>query len=114
MEDGTYMKIKAKSSIIWRGVVWGAELLRKRLRWMVGNGKIVAFWKDVSLGEKPLCDSLPDQVGDEELESKIIEYWDYSSGWQWELLCNKLSFTVLTMLALLTLTSNPSSKDNFS
>lgn len=38
-EDGAHPRMRQGVSQIWRGVVWGAELLRSGLRWEVHDGK---------------------------------------------------------------------------
>lgn len=44
LEDcGTHYKPKQRSTQIWKGVVWGAELLRRGLRWEVRSGKRAKF-----------------------------------------------------------------------
>lgn len=73
-EVGLAMKVKQKSSQIWKGVLWGAELLHKGVRWTVGNGKAVVFWRDRWLGDKPLSEVTHAQIGEDELEMKVSDY----------------------------------------
>lgn len=42
-EDPVVFKGKDMSSLIWKGLVWGAELLQRGLRWRVENRKKVRF-----------------------------------------------------------------------
>lgn len=39
-------KEKQRSLLIWKGLVWCAELLQRGLKWQVANGKRVRFWVD--------------------------------------------------------------------
>lgn len=41
--------------------MWGAELLRKGLRWDVRNGRRAMFWKDVCLEQVALTERLQSQ-----------------------------------------------------
>ena len=41
-------------SKVWKGILSLRSLLNEGVRWMVGNGKKIRFWKDKWLGGKPL------------------------------------------------------------
>lgn len=47
-------KGKQNSTHVRKEVVWGAELLRKGLRWEVRSGRCVQFWRDIWLGKESL------------------------------------------------------------
>lgn len=90
-EDKADLRLKARSSQVWKGVVWGSELVRRGLKWSVGNDKRIVFWKDIWLGDKPLREELQTLIGAEELELKDEQYWDETPGWRWGNLVQKLS-----------------------
>lgn len=46
-EDSAHLRLRQRSSQVWRGVVRGTELLRKGLKWKIENGEVAAFWKDI-------------------------------------------------------------------
>lgn len=46
---------KQRSSAMWKGITWGAELLQLGLRWRAINGARIRFWKDHWLGDTPLA-----------------------------------------------------------
>ncbi|KAL5808022.1 hypothetical protein ACOSQ3_028713 [Xanthoceras sorbifolium] len=45
-EDFLSVSLKQGSSHLWRSLVWGRSLLRKGLRWRVGNGKDIRVFQD--------------------------------------------------------------------
>lgn len=57
-DDGVQFRDKYRSSQIWKRVLWGAELMRRGLRWEVRNRKSVAFGRDVWLEQHPLSERL--------------------------------------------------------
>lgn len=75
-EDGAHFKDKQRSSHVWKGVVWGVELLRLGLRWEVCNRRLVKFWKDNWLDSKPLQDHLLNPIDEGTSKLKVIDCWD--------------------------------------
>lgn len=72
--NGAYFKSRKRASHIWKGVVWGAELLRKGLRWKVRDRRKVNFWKGVWLEQTPLRDGAQHQLSKEQFERKVRDY----------------------------------------
>lgn len=50
-----HFKVKQRSSIIWKGITWGADLLCKGLKWEVKNDERVRFWLDKWIEDVPLA-----------------------------------------------------------
>lgn len=113
LEDGTHLKRKQRSSQTWRGVTWGAEPLRRGLKWMVRNGKSAAFWRDIWLGERPFCDLLHAQVEEEDMEMKVGQFWESNAGWKWELTNHRLPLMIMVELAEFTLRPETTTLDSF-
>lgn len=63
---------KAKSSLIWKGVIRGPGRLKKGLRWQVLNGEMILFWLDAWLEDKPLCEVvvMPIREGIKQLKAR--------------------------------------------
>lgn len=98
-EDGAHFRGRQRASQIWKGAVWGAELLRKGLVWTVRNGECTCFWTDTWLGKRPLMEERGDVVHQDEACLKVAQYWQRDQGWRWQVLANKLSASSLLMLA---------------
>lgn len=113
VKDGANLRRKRRESQMSRGAVWGAALLRRGLKWTVGNGRAAAFWKDVWLGESPLCDRMQHQLGEKELELKIEHFWDHSTGWRWEQVGQGIPMTSMVEPAGTTVSSDPLDLDEF-
>ncbi|KAF8413392.1 hypothetical protein HHK36_001373 [Tetracentron sinense] len=59
----------------------GQVLLKKGLKWVLGDGRTVRFWFDVWIGETPLCNVVSIPISDEESERTVAELlWKMSSG----------------------------------
>lgn len=65
-EDGIQFKSKYTSTQVWKGVLWGAGLLRKGPKWKVRNGRSMAFYRDKWLERKPLSELLLSSVSEED------------------------------------------------
>lgn len=52
-EDGLQLRSKSQSSQIWKGILWGADLLRRGMVWEVRNGRRIDFGRDNWLDRKP-------------------------------------------------------------
>lgn len=81
-------KHKQRESHVWKGMVWGSDLLQDGLRWTITNGRSVRFWMDVWVGDEKLLHHCTRQIEEEELERRVQDYWHVDHGWRWELLSN--------------------------
>lgn len=106
--DEAHFKQKRRSSQIWKGVLWGAELLRQGLRWEDGNGERIFFWKDIWLGNKPLYKKAEEPVDEDVFEAKAVSFWENAIGWNWGTLQQRFPTTDLVRLASISSRSNPS------
>lgn len=68
---GIQFKKKYTSSQVWKGVLWGLELLSKGMNWEVRNGMSVAFWQDRWLENQPIWELALQPVSGEEMEFKV-------------------------------------------
>lgn len=82
-DDGAYFRGRQQASQVWKGAVWGAELLRKGIIWDVRNGERVRFWKDVWLGSRPLIEEGVGIVDQDQEDCKVGHYWHLRVGWKW-------------------------------
>lgn len=80
-ENGAHCK--QHSSRVRRGIGWGAELLRKGLKWTVHDEKIVRFWEDLWVGDRPLCGGLESLMDEDQRACKVFEMWQQGAWWNW-------------------------------
>lgn len=74
-------KSKQRASLTWRGLQWAEELLRKGLRWRLGDERRIRFWSDIWLDDHPLMQS-EEQAGQaEDNEALVGDYWIEGRGW---------------------------------
>lgn len=78
-----HFKERSRPSHILRGILWGAELLKKGLRWEVRDGRRVSFWKDAWLGDKPLLEEATSVVGLEQEGKRVADLGEQGRGWKW-------------------------------
>lgn len=93
----------AAASATWRGVLLHIELLRSEIKWTIRNGWQASFWRDSWLQEDPLLTFAVIDIPNQELVEPVLTYWDYASGWRWELLRHRFPTHILTRLASTTL-----------
>ncbi|XP_062013929.1 uncharacterized protein LOC133730329 [Rosa rugosa] len=75
-------------SSTWRSISHGADLLRKGLKWRVGDGRTIKFWYDFWLIPTALIThALPNAVINH--NATICEFWD-DFGWNIEMLSSVL------------------------
>lgn len=65
----------------------------------VHNGKSIIFWRDSWLEDQPLVDVESSLVNEEELNQKVVDYWEIGVGWKWHNLNQKLSLSNIVKLA---------------
>uniref|UniRef100_A0A1J3JW87 Putative ribonuclease H protein n=1 Tax=Noccaea caerulescens TaxID=107243 RepID=A0A1J3JW87_NOCCA len=76
------MRSKGSWSSTWRSVRTGLrEVIFPGISWVIGDGRVIKFWKDKWLIDKPLSEvtlmALPN--GFEEL--RVCDYWRNDTGW---------------------------------
>ncbi|OMP08936.1 putative ribonuclease H protein [Corchorus olitorius] len=60
----------------WRSILVGKEVLVKGLKWRLGTGNTVSFWKDKWLADVRLIDIVTSLVGEDEANKTIDQYYD--------------------------------------
>lgn len=79
-------KVKQRYSQVWKGLVWGAQLLHEGLRWRVRDGLKTKFWVDKWLGDESLKQNCRQTMPEEDLQNRVHAYWEQGRGWKWEVL----------------------------
>ncbi|KAL6140994.1 hypothetical protein ACLB2K_059286 [Fragaria x ananassa] len=93
MFDYNY-KLNSECSSTWRGIIHGAELIRKNLKWRVGNGQTVKFWFDCWFTSEPLIHhALPSASFDENVSISFF-FWN-NDGWNVPLLLSVLPVDIV-------------------
>ncbi|GLT46558.1 hypothetical protein SLA2020_203020 [Shorea laevis] len=56
LRGASFFDVKAaqRSSPIWRGILQCRSMLRMGIKWRIGSGENIDFWKDLWVGHKPL------------------------------------------------------------
>lgn len=85
-DDGVHFRDRQRCSQIWKGAIWGAEMVREGLKWDVRNGKGVVFWKDIWLGQRPLWESTLSSMDEDRMVFKVDQFWEQGVGWRWRTL----------------------------
>lgn len=111
--EGAYFKERHGESFVWKGVVRGAELLRRGLKWQIGDGMKARFWADTWLEQTPLQSIIQHQLSDEQMNMKVRDYWVEGVGWQWSNLQESLTASTLMNLASKTLAGVEENEDIF-
>lgn len=76
-------KTKAIDSSTWKGICHDMKVVKKGIRWVVGNGQKALFWRDNWNGEGSLLDWATQPITSTDLNSKVEDYledfgWDVS------------------------------------
>lgn len=95
--DGAHFRGRQRASQVWKGAIWGAELLRQGMVWEVSNGETVRFWKEVWVGRKPFIEQVGAAVDQEHVDCRVAHYWQWGRGWKW----HELQFLPATSMVLL-------------
>lgn len=74
--------LKARASIIWRGVEWCLELLHSGLRWEVLSER-TRFWSDKWLMDAPFHEGCKGYLTPDDLQLTGANYWAAGQGWKW-------------------------------
>lgn len=109
LTDSTFFDYnsKSKDSFIWRKILSQRELLRKGIRWKIGDGRDILFWLDnwtchCSLIE--LLGTSPTQVN---INEKVSNYVLPGGKWDLEKLKNILSDNHVKIIAEIPLPTSP-------
>ncbi|KAL6202734.1 hypothetical protein ACLB2K_026439 [Fragaria x ananassa] len=83
-------------SSIWRGVVYGAKLIRDNLKWRVGDGSTIKFWYDHWLGPEALIQhALPNATINR--NAVIRDFWG-DDGWNLPLLSAAVPAEIISQI----------------
>lgn len=65
--------VKTKASYVWRSILYGRDLLRRGMRYVIGDGSLVNMWIDpwiIDHTPRP-----PRSINGSVLEGKVREYF---------------------------------------
>lgn len=105
------IKTKKGVSHIWIGISKVAPIIKEGLRMDVKNGRSTLFWRDAWLEASPLQYSLLRQIDEKELQAKVVDFWDDTSGWKEEELRDLLPTVTLNKLHSRILSSDMEDRD---
>lgn len=77
-----YFQSKQRSSMVWKGAVWGSKLLCNGLKWLAKNGNKIRFWLDRSVEDSPLVNGCTNQIQEDKIHMRVEEFWEGPSGWK--------------------------------
>lgn len=92
-QDKDFMEAKQghNSSLMWRSLLVGSDLLSTSLIWRIGNGQQVKIWKDIWV-PKPVLHPLTSPVNTLSNNSKVFELIHTESRvWNEDLISNLFS-----------------------
>lgn len=112
-ETRPHFNDKSRSSQVWKGIIWGSELLREGLRWEVHNGERTLFWKDAWLGNETPQQRSRGVVEEDALQARVAEYWNPGKGWKWDMLHHNLAATELVKLSSTSLSQDSGDMDKW-
>lgn len=81
---------KSKASPIWRGILSNKDLVTKNVRWTVGNGKDISFWKDWWVGSSPLVNT-HNHLNSAFPEIKVSDVIKRNDNWKMDLINSMVS-----------------------
>lgn len=91
--DGCFQFVeKQRSSRIWKGIIWGSDILRLGARRRLGNRKSINFWRDIWLTDTNLLLKACSQPDVDILEWLVVDTLEVGRGWKWELFAHLLPF----------------------
>ncbi|CAA7022190.1 unnamed protein product [Microthlaspi erraticum] len=113
--DTSWLITKGTWSSTWRSIGLGLrEVVIPGIRWVIGDGKSVSFWKDKWLFPKTLCElssiTLPDGI----TERRVCDYWQNGTGWAIEQIEQLVPEMVTLSLRALVIGNVTGSRDRLS
>ncbi|CAA7032614.1 unnamed protein product [Microthlaspi erraticum] len=113
--DPRWIVTKGTWSSTWRSIAIGLrDVVIPGVSWVLGDGKMVRFWQDIWLLDKPLRETvmLALPVGVENL--RVCDYWRYGSGWLVDQIIPFVTTETALMLRALVVDDVTGSKDRLS
>lgn len=77
-------RANAQSSYTWRSVIKGQDVLKRGLKWVIGNGRTVRFWIDVWIGNALLSTAAMGPISTEEMGKFVMDYVYEYGHWNWD------------------------------
>ncbi|XP_056697878.1 uncharacterized protein [Spinacia oleracea] len=84
------VKKKTRDSVIWNHILNQREILRKGIRWRLGNGKSINFWRDNWIGQYALIDLPVIAQNASNEETTVAHFIDDRKNWNIEKLSSIL------------------------
>lgn len=106
------IKKKNGASNAWKGIVAGADILKRGWRRFPRNGRNTLFWTEPWLMEDPLKKYAKEDLDRLSLDSKVVDYWEKDRGWNWRKMEKVLPDHALRKLAGFTLVEDENCEDS--
>ncbi|KAG7567714.1 Ribonuclease H domain [Arabidopsis thaliana x Arabidopsis arenosa] len=115
VQDPSWLKPKSSWSSTWRSIGVGLrEVVARGIGWVPGDGKIIRFWVDRWLLEKPLLEFVTGTLPDDEKAKTAEKYWMLGAGWDMVKLSHFLPLNVTRRLFSVVLHDFPGTRDELS
>ncbi|XP_004306074.1 PREDICTED: putative ribonuclease H protein At1g65750-like [Fragaria vesca subsp. vesca] len=93
--DDNY-EVAVDCSSTWRGIIFGAKLLRSNLKWRLGDGKSIKFWHDYWFPAGPLINfALPSAFINH--AATVCDFW-IEDGWDVHKLLDVVPFEIVNKI----------------
>ena len=113
--DPTWLIVQGTWSPTWRSIVVGIrDVIVSGMRWILGDGRRVRFWKDKWLLDEPLQKSSMVQIPEPILEARACDLWQNGTGWLLQVIESYMSIHDRLRLAAIVIDEVTGARDRMS
>ncbi|KAL8143458.1 LOW QUALITY PROTEIN: hypothetical protein V2J09_016490 [Rumex salicifolius] len=105
-------KINSGCSFGWRSIKSRlVNMVHRGARWNVGNGRLIRFWTDCWVDNRPLLEQALGTIDNDGLRAIVSDMWSGQSGWKWYLFEDLLPATILMRISAVCINDSPNMGD---
>ena len=94
--EGNHPVATARDSVLWKSICQEWNIVHQNVRWSLGNGRRILFWKDSWLESYgPLVNHVNSEDQIETLNYTMAKMVDNRGNWKWELFAQFLPIQVV-------------------